>query len=259
MRWRGSHENKQSWKWGSSDFPAPRESSVFSSHSGLAPFYRALRTSSTWHSATCLLPPALPNSSSVLSTTIYRAHTFVCPLNTSLCPAPTQSGPLAYNFQKKSYGRGSLQLQFSSEPAPGLATILATMDDDSISDLSSDLSSLPSLSPPPMDYPSPVSSQDYDSNVAASQQSQSRECDGPPPAKKRKTMEPKPRTTQHLDLSPFSTYPAIGQEAQLDLLMKVLRKRRKIVVIAGAGISVSAGSKHRILQIPYVYSYILST
>ncbi|SLM40988.1 Sirtuin family, catalytic core small domain [Lasallia pustulata] len=115
------------------------------------------------------------------------------------------------------------------------------MDDDSISDLSSDLSSLGSLSPPPMDYPSPVSSQDYDSNVAASQPSQPRGCDGPPPAKKRRTVEPKPRTTEHLDLSQLPHCPAIDQEAQVDLLLKVLRKRRKIVVIAGAGISVSAG------------------
>lgn len=147
------------------------------------------------------------------------------------------------------------------EPAPALANVLATMDDDSISDLSSDLSSLPSLSPPPMDYPSPVSSQDYDSNAAASQPYQSRGCDVPPPAKKRRTVEPKPRTTQHLDLGPFSHYPAIDQKAQLDLLMKVLRKRRKIVVIAGAGISVSAGSKCRILvlQVPVLYSHILSS
>lgn len=215
-----------------------------------------LRTSSTWHSATCLLPFPTP---------------LLCCQRQSIPPTPSfvpstlrsvrrqRNRFLSHTISKKSYGLGSLQLQFSSEPAPGLATILATMDDDSISDLSSDLSSLPSLSPPPMDYPSPVSSQDYDSNVAASQQSQSRECDGPPPAKKRRTVEPKPRTTQHLDLCPFSHYPAIGQKAQLDLLMKVLRKRRKIVVIAGAGISVSAGSKHRILQSPYVYSYILSS
>lgn len=62
-------------------------------------------------------------------------------------------------------------------------------------------------------------------------------------------MEPKPRTTEHLDLSQLPHCPAIDQEAQVDLLLKVLRKRRKIVVIAGAGISVSAGSKCRLLQL----------
>jgi NAD-dependent histone deacetylase SIR2 len=34
-----------------------------------------------------------------------------------------------------------------------------------------------------------------------------------------------------------------SQKPQLDRLLKVLHKKRKIVVIAGAGISVSAGSK----------------
>jgi len=33
-----------------------------------------------------------------------------------------------------------------------------------------------------------------------------------------------------------------GQKRQFDILMKLLRKKKKIVVIAGAGISVGAGS-----------------
>ena len=60
--------------------------------------------------------------------------------------------------------------------------------------------------------------------------------------KRRKTAEPKPRVTQHLRLGSSPDSLAIGQKAQLDTLLKVLRKRQKIVVIAGAGISVSAGS-----------------
>jgi NAD-dependent histone deacetylase SIR2 len=58
-----------------------------------------------------------------------------------------------------------------------------------------------------------------------------------PPTKRRK-VEPKPRTTKHLDLTPGShrDHPA------LDLLVKTLQKKKKIVVVAGAGISVSAGS-----------------
>ena len=116
--------------------------------------------------------------------------------------------------------------------------------DDSLSDLS-ELSSVGSLSPPPRDYPSPVSSQEQDFSGASSQEkAHKRPLDDLtlPPIKKRRRVEPKPRTTEHLDLSiPHSQY-ATEQKTQLDLLLKVLHKRRKIVVIAGAGISVSAGS-----------------
>jgi hypothetical protein len=61
------------------------------------------------------------------------------------------------------------------------------------------------------------------------------------PPKRRRT-EPKPRTTSYLDLTKDAIHIATEQKAQLDVLLKVLRKRRKIVVVAGAGISVSAGS-----------------
>ena len=66
--------------------------------------------------------------------------------------------------------------------------------------------------------------------------------DGPPPAKRRKT-EPKPRTTEHLTLqSPNELSP--HDDELLDQLTTALRKKKKIVVIAGAGISVSAGSMY---------------
>ncbi len=68
------------------------------------------------------------------------------------------------------------------------------------------------------------------------------DVDGQPPAKKRKIAEPKPRTTEYLDLTSLAEEYASSQKNQLDILLKVLRKRRKIVVVAGAGISVSAGS-----------------
>ena len=114
------------------------------------------------------------------------------------------------------------------------------MDDDSSSDLSSDLSSTRSMSPP-QDYPSPASSQEQDPHNSDMRSSKKRTLNDneAPAAKKRKTAEPKPRTTQHLDLSQTMK----EQELQMDILLKVLRKRRKIVVIAGAGISVSAGSR----------------
>jgi NAD-dependent histone deacetylase SIR2 len=62
--------------------------------------------------------------------------------------------------------------------------------------------------------------------------------DGPPPAKRRRVAAPKVRTTEHVDLE----NPTEQGEAHLERLFSALRKKKKIVVIAGAGISVSAGS-----------------
>jgi NAD-dependent histone deacetylase SIR2 len=65
--------------------------------------------------------------------------------------------------------------------------------------------------------------------------------DGPPPAKKRRTAGPKERTTEYLDLTKGQELWEAADEAQLQRLLAALRKKKKIVVIAGAGISVSAG------------------
>jgi NAD-dependent histone deacetylase SIR2 len=69
---------------------------------------------------------------------------------------------------------------------------------------------------------------------------------GPPPKKKRKLAEQKTRTTGYLDLRAVDGFPndpkTPDEEALLQRLLKALRKKQKIVVIAGAGISVSAGS-----------------
>ncbi len=121
---------------------------------------------------------------------------------------------------------------------------------NSMDDSSSDLSSIGSLSPPlspiPQCYPSPASSQEsLDPSFAQSSGGSAPdivEVDGQPPVKKRRITEPKPRTTEYLDLTRSSKEHALSQRKQLDLLLKVLRKKRKIVVVAGAGISVSAGS-----------------
>ncbi|KAK4143242.1 DHS-like NAD/FAD-binding domain-containing protein [Dichotomopilus funicola] len=62
--------------------------------------------------------------------------------------------------------------------------------------------------------------------------------DGPPPTKRRRIATgPKERTTCRIDLG------SNGQEwdEDLDRLKKAMQKKKKIVVIAGAGISVSAG------------------
>ncbi|KAI1470378.1 DHS-like NAD/FAD-binding domain-containing protein [Daldinia caldariorum] len=63
--------------------------------------------------------------------------------------------------------------------------------------------------------------------------------DGPPPAKRRR-VERKPRTTEYLDLRAASEQNE-KDEKLLEQLTSALRKKKKIVVIAGAGISVSAG------------------
>ncbi|KAI4258231.1 MAG: hypothetical protein LQ352_001284 [Teloschistes flavicans] len=119
------------------------------------------------------------------------------------------------------------------------------MNSPSLTDLSSDLSSVGSLSPPPpSDYPSPPSSQNFaseDPEILQTCLKRPGAFDGPEPAKKRRRSEPKPRTTQLLHL-PCQPGPQLfHQAAQLDTLSKLLRQRKKIVVIAGAGISVSAG------------------
>ncbi len=79
-------------------------------------------------------------------------------------------------------------------------------------------------SPAPEDMPSPPSSSNDEDQR---------------PRKRRKTSEPKERKAAYLDLSTPEV--AEAELPQLQRLLKVLHKKRKIVVIAGAGISVSAG------------------
>jgi NAD+-dependent protein deacetylase SIR2 len=68
------------------------------------------------------------------------------------------------------------------------------------------------------------------------------DTDGAPPAKRRRiSKDPKERTTEYLDLRTQQLDDE--QQEQLDRLLRVLHRRQKIVVVAGAGISVSAGSK----------------
>ncbi|EFX01664.1 sir2 family histone deacetylase [Grosmannia clavigera kw1407] len=64
-----------------------------------------------------------------------------------------------------------------------------------------------------------------------------RRGDSPPPAKRRRVQTPRPRMTRHVDLA----NPTPESEEELSHLIQALQKKKKIVVIAGAGISVSAG------------------
>ncbi|ROT36947.1 DHS-like NAD/FAD-binding domain-containing protein, partial [Sodiomyces alkalinus F11] len=64
-----------------------------------------------------------------------------------------------------------------------------------------------------------------------------------PPAKRRRIAGPKERTTEYLDLERVRRDHGFDERSQrnLDRLVGVLRKQKKVVIIAGAGISVSAG------------------
>lgn len=113
---------------------------------------------------------------------------------------------------------------------------------------SSPLSSVASRSPsPPADYPSPLSSNSSDSGSSKKRDApeSTPDSDAPPP-KKQKVTKPKELKTQHLDLRALNESSDEEfyrvESHKLERLMEVLRSKRKIVVIAGAGISVSAGS-----------------
>lgn len=100
----------------------------------------------------------------------------------------------------------------------------------------------------PADYPSPPSSNVSDkgsSSPARDATESAPEHDGPPPPKKRKITGSKELKTEYLDLRALSDSNDEAhhkiQDAKLKKLMETLRSKRKIVVIAGAGISVSAG------------------
>lgn len=133
------------------------------------------------------------------------------------------------------------------------------MDDSCDSPLSSLASSPAPSSPlsirfskspsPPCDYPSPSSTQVSESRSPSKSREPplgSTDEDGQPPSKKRKLATRKERTTEYLDLRSMydtsSEEERLKNEFQLQRLLKVLFKKQKIVVIAGAGISVSAGS-----------------
>ncbi|KAI9368033.1 DHS-like NAD/FAD-binding domain-containing protein [Aspergillus egyptiacus] len=98
----------------------------------------------------------------------------------------------------------------------------------------SDCSSLSSVDMSLIESPADSSLPTPDESSAGRSQD---EEDQPPAKKKRRVAGPKERRTQLLDLS--CSYSQ--QESQIDLLVNTIRRHRKIVVIAGAGISTSAG------------------
>ncbi|CAG8950545.1 hypothetical protein HYFRA_00002752 [Hymenoscyphus fraxineus] len=128
-----------------------------------------------------------------------------------------------------------------------MSTLSSPLSSVRSSQLSSPLSSVASRSPtPPVDYPSPPLSNEDSVMSPARDPDHAPEREGPPPAKRRKIATlPKDEKTQYLDLIDLGDSDDDShhksQDAKLEKLMQVLRTKRKIVVIAGAGISVSAG------------------
>ena len=77
--------------------------------------------------------------------------------------------------------------------------------------------------------------------------------DGPPPTKRRRiAAPPRLRTTERIDLENRIE----ETDENFDRLLTALRRKRKIVVIAGAGISVSAGSISSLA--PFFHFFIIS-
>ncbi|KAJ2894903.1 NAD-dependent protein deacetylase hst4 [Zalerion maritima] len=111
---------------------------------------------------------------------------------------------------------------------------------------------------PTVRYPTPQSSLESGNSSPMSKRTYSSDDSskhrGPgrlPPAKRRKgprgtpipraPKQPKERVTQHLSLAKASTGNNEEQDQMLDRLIHALRYKKKIVIVAGAGISVSAG------------------
>lgn len=70
------------------------------------------------------------------------------------------------------------------------------------------------------------------------------EKDDEPPAKRRRLS--RERTTTYVNLDDAENEES---KAQIERVMRVLHKRKKIVVVAGAGISVTAGSMFSISSV----------
>ncbi|KAF3483236.1 Sir2 family histone deacetylase Hst4 [Arthroderma uncinatum] len=145
-------------------------------------------------------------------------------------------------FDALDIARGGESLFSYTLPSFSLASgssIALTMEQYDLSDTSSELSSIPStpLSDDCLCPPS-LASQGFHSVAVPARTADMTES---APVRKRRKIEPKPRITRYLDLTEPDRQVRPEQEEQLQSLLRTLRGHRKIVVVAGAGISVSAG------------------
>ena len=147
-----------------------------------------------------------------------------------------------------------------------MSTLSSPLSSPRSSQLSSPLSSAGSRSPtPPVDYPSPSSSHGAEASLLTegTKRSAPRREGDEPQSKRIRTEKWKgeERTTDYLNLAALNESSDAAdhklQDAKLKKLTEVLRSKRKIVVIAGAGISVSAGSMFSYIS-PYLPIMILT-
>ncbi|KAF2034911.1 NAD-dependent histone deacetylase SIR2 [Setomelanomma holmii] len=138
-------------------------------------------------------------------------------------PNDEPSSPLSSAPASDAGGSDSELSLLSRSPTPPSEVDRSFAKRHSYISLSSSRRSSTKTSPAPEDMPSPPSSNDDDAR----------------PRKRRKLTDPKEHTTERLDLSNVDI--SEEEQPQLQRLLNVLHKKRKIVVIAGAGISVSAG------------------
>ena len=140
-----------------------------------------------------------------------------------------QSSPASNGFNS-SLGHDSTILDQNAR-----STSTSSVMDYDLSDIS-DLSSVPSS---PRSSPEPTKRYLTPSSQSSQESEDSTRQDCPPRKKRRRNPLPKERTTQYLSLAKSS----YEQQDQVRLLVETLRHQKDIVVIAGAGISTSAGSK----------------
>jgi len=88
-------------------------------------------------------------------------------------------------------------------------------------------------------YPSPPASQQTSASGSPSPDGMDSGMDARPSKRRRISRDPKNRTTEHLDLRSGTV--SVDQQESLDRVLDTLLTRRKIVAIAGAGMSRSAG------------------
>ncbi|KAL5383578.1 hypothetical protein PMIN02_009562 [Paraphaeosphaeria minitans] len=184
-------------------------------------------------------PTAAPTVRSTPQATVVPYCTYCTILRAALSPL------LAMNWLTTQAPSSPLSSAPSSAPSPAASdSTLSDLSDSSLSDLSdSELSEMSrSLAGRRSGYPSPSSSNRSSTKASPAPENMpsppSSNDDDDRPRKKRKLEDPKEPMTQRLDLRRDLTD---EDKPQLDRLLKTLHKKRKIVVIAGAGISVSAG------------------
>ncbi|KAI9050947.1 hypothetical protein LZ554_005058 [Drepanopeziza brunnea f. sp. 'monogermtubi'] len=125
-------------------------------------------------------------------------------------------------------------------------TSTPTNSSPTASPLSSPLTSVASRSPSPLDYPSPPSSDGSEKDATKKmRKSPDGGRDSSPPAKRQRITKERVLKTERLDIKALYDSDDSAHHTRMDpqvrRLIDALRTKRKIVVIAGAGISVSAG------------------